>query len=179
MKRSISAAFLLLACLCQPPALAGDKKDPQKSLTFDQYKQSVNAINFKDHTISFDDFKAARTKKNTYVLDLRSKEEYESGHIKGALQMGPDVTSERLAKLVPDKKATLILYCNNTLMPATRMIALTHLALPQFISLGYPKTFVLESLFSSPKNGSWDQMQSSYQNFMKSPLWEVPPEKKH
>ena len=48
------------------------------------------------------------------VLDARSKQKYEELHIKGAINLSfPDITVESLARVLPDKDATILIYCNN------------------------------------------------------------------
>ena len=102
-------------------------------------------------------------------MDLRSQKAYEKGHIKGALHLGADITEERLQQLVPDKKATILTYCQNTLGPPSRMMSLTDICLPQIIVLGYPNTFVL-------KRPSWLPPESTDNQYYESvfgSLWEA------
>lgn len=50
----------------------------------------------------------------TVVLDARSREKYEALHIEGALDLCfPDISIESLARLLPDKHARILIYCNN------------------------------------------------------------------
>jgi hypothetical protein len=50
----------------------------------------------------------------TIVLDARSKEMYDLLHVKGAINLSfPDIDIESLAKVLPDKKARILIYCNN------------------------------------------------------------------
>ncbi|NJL71163.1 MAG: rhodanese-like domain-containing protein [Candidatus Competibacteraceae bacterium] len=89
-------------------------------------------FDYRKHQVSLKDMDKYWDKKNVYILDLRSAEQYKSGHIKGALHLGADILEDKLFKLVPDKKATIIVYCNNSLFPS-RMLALTDTCLPQFL----------------------------------------------
>ncbi|NDL67080.1 rhodanese-like domain-containing protein [Clostridiales bacterium F-3ap] len=47
------------------------------------------------------------------LVDVRTKEEYDGGHIPGALLL-PDADIERLAPdMLPDKEAKILLYCRS------------------------------------------------------------------
>lgn len=53
------------------------------------------------------------------VLDARSKEKYDLLHVKGAINLSfPDIDVESLKKVLPDKKAKILIYCNNNFTPA-------------------------------------------------------------
>ena len=50
----------------------------------------------------------------TVVLDARSRERYDMLHVKGAINLSfPDIAIESLRKTLPDKKARILIYCNN------------------------------------------------------------------
>ena len=74
------------------------------------------------------------------VLDARSKQKYDELHIKGAVNLSfPDITVESLAALLPDKNATILIYCNNNFVNAEdafpRKMAAASLNLSTYISL--------------------------------------------
>lgn len=47
------------------------------------------------------------------VIDARLIEEYQKGHIEGAVNLvDSDVSKERLAKILPDKATPILIYCN-------------------------------------------------------------------
>lgn len=53
----------------------------------------------------------------TIVLDARSKEKFDLLHIKGAVHLSfPDITVESLKKVLPDKDARILIYCNNNFL---------------------------------------------------------------
>lgn len=53
------------------------------------------------------------------VLDARSKEKYDLLHVKGAINLSfPDIDVESLKKVLPDRKAKILIYCNNNFTPA-------------------------------------------------------------
>ena len=47
------------------------------------------------------------------IIDSRKKVEYLKGHIEGAISMlNTEMETEELAKVIPDKKADILFYCN-------------------------------------------------------------------
>jgi len=51
---------------------------------------------------------------NTIVLDARSRERFDELHVAGAINLSfPDITVESLARVLPDKDARILIYCNN------------------------------------------------------------------
>ena len=73
--------------------------------------------------ISEEEFIKMSEEEGTIVLDARSKELYDVLHIKGAINLSfPDIAIASLAKTIPDKKARILIYCNNnftTVAPAS------------------------------------------------------------
>jgi rhodanese-related sulfurtransferase len=60
------------------------------------------------------DFIKMSQEKGVIVLDARSKEKYDLLHIKGAINLSfPDIDIESLKKVLPDKDAKILIYCNN------------------------------------------------------------------
>lgn len=131
-----------------------------KALEYLQYHKEAEKIDEREHTVDLDRFLELRKKKGTVVLDLRSPEEYAQSHIEGAIQFGADISKEKLEKVIPSKRTTVLLYCANSLMP-TRMIALTNVSLPQFVLQGYEKTYKLAPIWQNV-NG-WDASQKQYE----------------
>ncbi len=137
---------------------AGQGASYQKQLSYLQYHQEAAKIDEKAHTVDLDKFLALRAKKGTVVLDLRSPAEYAAGHIDGAIQFGADISKENLAKAIPSKDTTVLIYCAYSLMPV-RTIALTNVSLPQFILQGYKNTYKLAPIWEG--SGSWDASQKN------------------
>lgn len=106
------------------------------------------------------------------VLDARSKKKYDELHIAGAINLSfPDITVESLESVLPDKNATILIYCNNNFRNAEdafpRKMATASLNLSTYISLytyGYRNVYELGplldagttklELISSPKAAS-------------------------
>ena len=88
------------------------------------------------------------------VLDARSKQKYDELHIKEAVNLSfPDITVESLAKMFPDKNATILIYCNNNFVNAEdafpRKMAAASLNISTYISLytyGYRNIYELGPL---------------------------------
>ncbi len=163
--RSLLAAAVLSALATLFVGTVGLGQSPDKPLAFDEYKKAVDHVSIKDHTMPINQFRKLHGRPNLVILDLRSEVAYKQGHIKGAINMGADITAQRLKEFIPNKNATVVLYCTNTFMPS-RMISLNFASLPQVIALGYPNTFVLEDL--------WHKSFAESTDFRKGPLWEAP-----
>lgn len=131
-------------------------------MSFKTYKQLVSNIDINKHRISWTKFIELYNQPNVYILDLQDKADYDQGHIKGALHLGSNITKEGIETLIPDKTATILIYCSRTFQP-TRMIALTHIGLPQIIALGFPNTYLLEE--------QWQTPNFKFEEFKKVPLW--------
>ncbi len=56
---------------------------------------------------------AATLQSGGVLLDVRSPEEFASGHLRGALNIPHDRIAEEIAAAVPDKSAQVILYCRS------------------------------------------------------------------
>lgn len=53
------------------------------------------------------------------ILDARSSDKYRELHVSGAVNLGyPDITVEGLQRLIPDKRTTVLIYCNNNFVNA-------------------------------------------------------------
>jgi hypothetical protein len=60
------------------------------------------------------DFLRLSQKPEVVVIDARSAEKYAELHIAGAVNLSfPDITVDSLARLLPDKNTTILIYCNN------------------------------------------------------------------
>jgi hypothetical protein len=69
--------------------------------------------------LSEEDFLKMSQEEGVIVLDARSKEMYDLLHIKGAINLSfPDIDIESLKKVLPNKDAKILIYCNNNFTPA-------------------------------------------------------------
>ncbi|WP_299244021.1 rhodanese-like domain-containing protein [uncultured Aquimarina sp.] len=108
----------------------------------------------KNRLIPLDQFLDFTKDNGTVLLDTRSEAAYNRKHLKGSIHLNfSDFTEEKLAKLIPDKKTRILIYCNNnidgdTLNFPTKSIQLA-LNIPTFINLygyGYKNIYELSSL---------------------------------
>lgn len=53
----------------------------------------------------------AMAKRGAVLLDVRTVEEFRSGHVTGAINMPYEEVGERIAFLAPDKSAPVLVYC--------------------------------------------------------------------
>ncbi|MFD2564113.1 rhodanese-like domain-containing protein [Aquimarina rubra] len=90
----------------------------------------------------------------TVLLDTRSEAAYKRKHLEGAVHLNfSDFTEAKLAKIIPDKKTRILIYCNNNidgdiLNFPTKSLPLA-LNIPTFINLygyGYKNIYELSSL---------------------------------
>lgn len=47
------------------------------------------------------------------ILDVRSVEEYNGGHVPGAIVIPHDVVGEKLPEILPDRNTTILVYCRS------------------------------------------------------------------
>ena len=49
----------------------------------------------------------------TTIIDIRDTDDFEDGHIAGAINIPRDVLEGRILELVPDKTAKVVVYCTS------------------------------------------------------------------
>ncbi len=79
--------------------------------------------------------KTAETTKGSLLIDVRSKEEYASGHIPGSI----NIPTERLSlieKRVPDRATPLFLYCRSGARSARMAKILKKTGYQQILDIG-------------------------------------------
>ena len=90
----------------------------------------------------------------TIVLDARSREKYDQLHVRGAVNLSfPDISVESLRRVLPDRKARVLIYCNNNFVgnesAFPRKLAEASLNLSTYIALysyGYREIYELAPL---------------------------------
>lgn len=93
----------------------------------------------------------------TIVLDARSREKYDLLHVKGAINLSfPDIDVASLARVLPDKNARILIYCNNNFRNDERAFprkaATASLNLSSYIALytyGYRNVYELAPLLDT------------------------------
>lgn len=78
--------------------------------------------------ISQEEAKEMMDSQEVLILDVREQDEYDSGHIPGAvlLPMG-SITEESAAEVIPEKDATVLVYCRSGNRSKTAAKALAEL----------------------------------------------------
>jgi hypothetical protein len=104
--------------------------------------------------LSEEDFIRMSREPGAVVLDARSRERFDELHVKGAVNLSfPDIAVESLARLLPDRNARILIYCNNNFTgaegPFPAKIASASLNLATYIALynyGYRNVYELGPL---------------------------------
>ena len=110
------AASLLTLSACASPAAAAATPAPTAAATV-EYKK-----------ISAADAKARMDSGDTIViLDVRTHEEYDAGHIAGAILVPNETIADKQPALLPDLDAEILVYCrsgNRSAQAAKKLIAI-------------------------------------------------------
>ena len=110
------AASLLTLSACASPAAAAATPAPTATATV-EYKK-----------ISAADAKARMDSGDTIViLDVRTQEEYDAGHIAGAILVPNETIADKQPQLLPDLDAEILVYCrsgNRSAQAAKKLIAI-------------------------------------------------------
>ena len=61
--------------------------------------------------INYETLQEMLKKENTVLIDVRSRQEYEEGHLIGAILIPLYDIEEEILKIVPSKQTTIIAYC--------------------------------------------------------------------
>jgi phage shock protein E len=149
---------LMLTVLCVIPLAKAQSKAgiANPAIDMDGYlRVSLEAAKHREaRRLSEDNFIRMSKEPGTVILDARSKEKFDQLHIKGAINLSfPDIAVESLKNMFPDKRARILIYCNNNFQgaeqPFPAKIAVASLNLSTFISLysyGYENVYELGPL---------------------------------
>ena len=153
-------SLLLALALTATPALA--QANPQIDYPAFQALAASVAPERAQRLIAFDAFKAEAAKPEALLLDARSKDAFQRGHIRGAVNLPlTDFTATSLAAVIganPDRP--ILIYCNNNFSNHQSPVPLKRAALAlniqTFINLvgyGYPNVRELADVvdFNDPK----------------------------
>ena len=86
--------------------------------------------------------KALMDSETVIVLDVRTQAEYDSGHIKDAVLLDSGDVSAKAATVLPDKNATILVYCRSGNRSAT--------ASKLLIEMGYTKVMDFGGIIDWP-----------------------------
>lgn len=110
-------ALALLFTLTLPGALAqAQSATPNPRIDMDGFlRVSQEAAKHRvERRVSELEFQRMSGEPGTLILDARSASKFAELHIKGAVNLSfPDIAIDSLAKLIPDKKMRILIYCNN------------------------------------------------------------------
>ncbi|HEY1381603.1 MAG TPA: rhodanese-like domain-containing protein, partial [Gemmataceae bacterium] len=104
----------LVVCLSSVGAAADPPANP--AIDMDTYlRLSQEAARHRaTRRLSEADFLRLSREPGTIVLDARSRQKYDLLHVEGAVNLSfPDITVESLKRVLPDKSARILIYCNN------------------------------------------------------------------
>ena len=159
MKLLLSTTFTIL-CLVSV-VLAQKPGIDNPAIDMDGYLRTANeaAAHRESHRLTEDEFIRISREPGAIVLDARSREKFDELHIDGAINLSfPDITVESLNRMLPDKSARILIYCNNNFtgaeqaFPTKRITA--SLNLSTYISLytyGYRNVYELGPLLDIKK----------------------------
>lgn len=105
-------ALGLLASCGGAPASSGPEPNPGDSTSPVATSSSESAAAATYQIISAEEAKRMMDETSgCIVLDVRTQEEYDEGHIDGAVLLPYDEISQRAESELPDKDATILVYC--------------------------------------------------------------------
>lgn len=157
-------ASILVASLLAAAAGAAEKGQLPANPNIDMeayLKASAEAAQHrKTHRVSEEDFIKMSKDAGTIVLDARSPDKYKLMHIKGAVNLCfTDITIESLPRVLPDKTARILIYCNNNFVNAEKAfpskMATLSLNLSTYIALyaaGYRNVYELAPTIDPAKS---------------------------
>jgi phage shock protein E len=102
--------FFLSSCSNKPEEV------PQKEKTIIK-EATVEETTVKEPEIKLIDAKTAKsimdTEDNYIILDVRTQEEYDSGHIANSVLLPHDQIGQLASELLPDKDQKILIYCRS------------------------------------------------------------------
>lgn len=107
---------MLLALLGVSASASADSTIPNPKIDMKAYlKVAYEAAQYREsHRVSEADFIRMSREAGTIVLDARSRQKYDLMHVRGAVNLSfPDIDVPSLQRVLPDKNARILIYCNN------------------------------------------------------------------
>lgn len=137
---------------------------------FEELTQSIGPYR-QSRLLSWSKFGEAASRRSTLILDARSADAYQAGHIKGAVNLPlTDFTAQSLARTIGNAKRPILIYCNNNfsnnVQPVPMKLVQLALNIQTFINLvgyGYRNVWELNEVvdFNDPKVGWVKQAPTS------------------
>ena len=158
MRRLLISIMLTLAptlALASPPAPQAQTPAAVDFKGFVSLSETVMNIR-QDRLVSKTEFLKMANEPDTIMLDTRSKQAFDLGHINGAVHLNfSDFTEDKLNKVIGSKDRRILIYCNNNFTDNVKPFVLKRLELalnvPTFINLhgyGYENVYELKDAVS-------------------------------
>jgi hypothetical protein len=152
----IAIALSLLAAAASGTLAAEAPSTANPAIDMNGYLRVANeaAWQRESHRLSEAQFIRMSKEPGTVILDARSREKYDQLHVKGAINLSfPDIAIQSLERALPDKRARILIYCNNNFrnaegpfpskLPSAALNLSTYIALYGY---GYQNVFELGPL---------------------------------
>lgn len=95
---------------------AADKPIPNPQIDYPGFLKGAKQVADlrKERRVTEEEFIRMAKDPDTVILDARSAEKFSLLHVKGAKHLSlPDMTADELAKIIPDPRTRILIYCNN------------------------------------------------------------------
>ena len=158
---NMPAAFVLFVTLFLSGVVQAQSAPPNPRIDIDGYLRAAQdaATHRAERRVSELEFKRMSSEPGTLVLDARSNSKFAELHINGAINLSfPDIAIDSLARLIPDKKTRVLIYCNNNFinaesafpskLPSASLNLSTYIALYNY---GYRNVYELAPLIDIKK----------------------------
>ena len=158
---NMPSAFVLFVTLFLTGVAQAQSAPPNPRIDIDGYLRVAQeaAKHRAERRVSELEFKRMSSEPGTLVLDARSTSKFAELHINGAINLSfPDIAIDNLARLIPDKKTRILIYCNNNFsnaesafpskLPSASLNLSTYIALYNY---GYRNVYELAPLIDIKK----------------------------
>jgi hypothetical protein len=118
----VRCALLTLILAAAPLAAAAEPPAPPSKVDYAGFVAlSAELAPVRAHRlVSLDRFWAMADNGDTLILDARSRDAFERGHMSGAVNLPlTDFTAQSLARVIGDRRRRLLIYCNNNFINNT------------------------------------------------------------
>lgn len=133
----LSALTVLSACTATPAmttAAAGESTTAAAASTTAAGESSSQKAEYIKITAA--EAKALMDSETVIVLDVRTQAEYDGGHIKDAVLLDSGDVSAKAATVLPDKNATILVYCRSGNRSATASKLLIEMGYTRVMDFG-------------------------------------------
>lgn len=137
----IAIGFVLSACSGTNPDTEAETTASNSSAALSSTEnRSLGLAEYKK--ITPEEAKALIDGGNVIILDVRTKEEYDEGHIKDAILLPDTDIAEQAETVLPDKTSKILVYCRSGRRSA--------LSAKELIAMGYTNVFDFGGILDWP-----------------------------